>query len=210
MKKIIYLFPICLLISGCLDVKFDKQSHEPGLFNGSSQIYGERSYGSYTVESFDKAGMSTYEVRCKTDPSTLDLASAEEIKNYLIDEENFITNISSFNSLAKNRNGLRIGDAKVDILGSLKFETSQNVKAIEVFAYPFSIYHDTLETSEFVVDQDVRVQVNSLGYITLDSTATEETVSLQNCAFKLSEPTNNILIEVGPNRAVIQKIIFYY
>ena len=34
MKKIICLLPICLLISGCLDVKFDKQSHEPGLFNG--------------------------------------------------------------------------------------------------------------------------------------------------------------------------------
>lgn len=210
MKKIISLLPICLLISGCLDVKFDKQSHEPGLFNGSSHIYGERSYGSYTPESFDKTTMPMAEVRAKTDPSTLDFTNNEDVKNYLIDESNFITNVLSFNSLAMNRNGLRIGDAKVDIIGRLNIETSQPVKALEIFAYPFSIYHDTLETSEFVVDQDVRIQANSLGFITLDSTATEETVQLQNCAFKLGEPTNNILIETGPNRAIIQKINFYY
>ena len=209
-KRSLLIIPICLLLSGCFDIKLTKESHDAGLYSNGTQIYGTFSYGSYSGLSIDKEGKTAVEVNSKIDITTLGFSDAEAVKNYLIDNEGIITSVSQYSELAMNNKGLRIGDAKKEIRGSLTLTLSRPVSAVEIVAYPFSTTHDTLHESELVVDQDVRLDVNSLGFLSVSSELNENEVIATTCGFALNGSTQTIQITCGPNRAVISKLIFYY
>ena len=71
----------------------------------------------------------------KIDITTLGFSDAEAVKNYLIDNEGIITSVSQYSELAMNNKGLRIGDAKKEIRGSLTLTLSRPVSAVEIVAY---------------------------------------------------------------------------
>ena len=208
-KRYLFLFPICLLLSGCFEIKITKESHDAGLYSNGSQIYGTFSYGNYSGSSINKEGKTAIEITSKNDISSLGFANEEAVKNYFIDGSDMISSITQYSEISMNRNGLRIGDAKKEIRGSMTFILNRMVSAIEIEAYPFFITHDTLEEQELVVDQDVRLDVNGLGFLNVSSELNEGEVTTTKCGFALTEQTNQFTITCGPNRAIISKIIFY-
>ena len=210
MKKTkIVLLPILFCLTGCLSIEFNKNSHEEGLFGASGQINGNFSYGPYSGESFEKSSYTASEITSKISTGTLEFNNAEDIKNYFYDTDGILSSIDDFSYVARNFNGFRIGDAKKELRGSITFTLTKAVSAIEIEAYPFVIEHDDLSgESTTLIDQDVQLDVNGLGFIKVNSTFEGEATTT-TCSYKLATPTDNIKITCGPNRAVISKIIFY-
>lgn len=211
MKKTkLVLLPLVFCLTGCLSIRITKESHEEGLFGDSGQmIVGDFSYAPYSGGSFEKTEYTASEITSKISTSTLEFNNEEDIKNYFYDTDGMISSIIEFSYVARNYHGFRIGDAKKDLRGEITFNLTKTVSAVEIEAYPFIIDHDDLSgASKTLIDEDVQLEVNNLGFLKVNSTFEEEPTTTV-CSYKLSTPTENIKITCGRNRAVISKIIFY-
>ena len=209
-KSKLIILPIVLCLTGCFKFEITKNPHDGGLFGQSGeQILGDFSYEEYNGGSFEKGSYSNSVITSKIDTSTMEFKTPEDIKDYFYDNDSIINSIENFSYVARNNKGFRIGDAKKELRGAITFNLSRPVAAVEIEAYPFVIEHDDLNESETVVDQDVQLSVNDLGFIKVNSAFENEIVPTV-CSYKLSSSSDNIKIVCGPNRAVISKITFYY
>lgn len=208
-KKLFLLLPISLLLSGCLNVAMNNDHHEGGLFENGSKVDNSFKYEYYTGDSFKETAYTLHSLKMRTDVTTLAINNSDDLLNYMIDEDSILAGATEMKEIARNKKGLRVGDAKANLIGELTLNLNVNFRAVKVHAYPFSITRDTLENSEFLVDTDVALSVNKSKFIKLDSTVTDEEVTLQEASFLLDSQSTTFNLRVGSQRAVITQIDFY-
>ena len=190
-------------------MKLQDESHEQGLFSNDVPVNGNYSYKEYSFESVDLSSLSKKTLKMHTDITSSKLSTNDELKAYISDEFSFVTSYENIKEVSKNVKGLRIGDAKDLLLGELTIKTSSNFKAVEIICEPYSTYVETLESTDLVVDQNVKLGIDNLGFQDVNTLLNDGEVMESYLTFNFAEPTNELNLICGPQRAIIKEINFY-
>lgn len=208
-RKSFVLLPLLALLTGCISMNFEKTSHEEGLFDNGSKVNGNFSYSYFDGDSINESDYTSHLVTMRTDVSTVAISDKEVFNSYIVDNDSIISDVTLLKEIAKNPNGLRVGDAKNSLRGELTLTLSSPIKAVRISAYPFSQLREGLEDSVMIADTNVGLSVNGSAFIKLDSTLENEQAKLQTCDYVLSTPSEEFKLVVGEQRAVIKNITFY-
>lgn len=211
-NKVLFLLPLMLLgVSSC-SLSFGIELNE----QSTSGLVGSMA-ASETFEYFDGDSLGDLSIYTKKEinmskvNSTVDFSNGEDVVKYFNGDVDAVTSVEDVKYLAKNPEGLRVGNNNADKSGSFTINTVSEIKKMVVVAKPYKSVVQTLEGEIISFDEPVGIRVNDSKYVKCVNTAEEvNEYSLTNCNFDLGEGTNKITIYAGPLRAVISQIVLYY
>lgn len=213
-KKILKSLPFlaCMLTACNFSITTANESHEPGLYAGDSKIDTTSVLREYfTGDTLTGKDLLTEMViEPKKEDATNVFKEAVEIAEYL-NAPTVVTQINEFKEVAKNANGIRIGDMTAKLDGRLSFTCSQSIKMVSIKAAPYVTMVTGFEETSYQSDQNVAISLNSSKYIKLNVNVNESGVAeTTDCNYILPESTNKLTIDVALQRAIISKITLYY
>lgn len=217
MKKLFLLLPI-LLLTGCQDMKvgFLNESHEAGLDHSISSSSNGKvdSYNFIQNMALDNTNL-TKAVLTFNDiiSSSSDIKDLEVINSFInIDQEVTVEAKGASYFSTKEEGYAFIGADSSYVDGYLAINFGVAIKNIEIKARPYSYIKTAFNEETLVIDHEVAICVNDLGYIKLNESANEEETKAvtSTCSFALNEASQEIVIKVGKRRAVIEEIDLYY
>ena len=214
-KTFLFLIPIMALLIGCSELNFGHTSdeHSAGI-EGSyrNSYYSQVNYtyfGGDDVETSDLSVASfTFNVA-----DTQSNISSEDITP-LINCDNssvsFIIN-DALNVGTKEGVGLFIGADSTYVDGRLTVTLDKAIKAVIIKARRYYSFSNAWNTENVNVDSEVGVAINNSKYVKLTGEKDSSNVpNVTTCRYNLIENKNQIEIKVGPRRAFIEEIAFYY
>jgi len=213
------LIPIVFLVTACQQVDFGytDEQHSKGWDHSnetSSQLGRVESYSYRKDDTLDNNGLTQANITFKDiTQSETNVQDVEKIKSYVnIDRDIFdhVENPLYFSTKAEGFAFLGADSTYVD--GEITFHFNQEIKNIEITARQYNYVKTSFNEDQFVVDENVALSVNDLGYIKVNGEKNEETqtVASTTCSFHLATPSTSINIKAGPYRAILEKITLYY
>ena len=218
-KSRLLLLPIIFLLSSCKEVGFGytNEQHEKGWdhsVESTSQLGKVDSYSYRSNDILDNSGLTKANMTfTNIKESVTNLQDYEKIKSYVnIDKDIFDYAYNPLYFSTKEEGYVFLGADSTYVDGEITFVFTQDIKNVEITAKQYSHLKTSFNEEQFIVDQNVAISVNDLGYIRINGEVDNEnlTVASTKVSFHLDSPSKSITLKVGQYRAILEKIVLYY
>lgn len=204
------LLPV-LVLTGCVSI-----SKEPSgsIFSSIPNMNSEEDLQFYegSGDQIDESGQS-YTINLKNDYyATTSISDVSFFANIMVDENNIINNISSFELAYASRNALML-DWKGSKKGFVCFNLTSGIRYVKILASPFysTIYNYDTQKEEFVCF-DSGIAINDTNYVKLTSEPQKNNQTapiISSATYDLKNPVKEITLKTGLYASLIYQIILY-
>ena len=216
MKKTLLFVPLLMALVSCgtLSTGFQSGLISSGFANSADRSNHQYSSIEYTYYAGDNVDTSNTNVAHFTFNSSegYSLINKDQLAPLVTcDNSEIEYEIKDVNCAGVKANvGFFLGIDSSYLDGSLTILSSKAVKGVVVRARKYYALTNSWNEDNIAIDEEVAIAINSTKYIKLTSETNESGIpNISECRFNALD-RNQIEIKVGPQRALIEEIAFYF